>query len=74
MLVVTRRAREKNRPIDENKIFITTPSGDIIEVIIVQLKGNQVRIGIKASEDYKVDRAEVYLQNVQERKDGKHDG
>jgi carbon storage regulator len=40
---------------------------DNIKVIVLRIKGNQIWMGIKASEDIKVYREEVY-QRIQEEK------
>lgn len=48
MLVLTRKEGE------------TVTIGDDIEITILDVKGNQVKIGIKAPKDVPVHRAEVY--------------
>jgi len=57
MLVLTRRAEEGNK----SAIKI----GADIEVVIVEVRGEQVRIGISAPPDVTVHRQEVY-QQIQE--------
>lgn len=65
MLVLTRRITEQHRDTD---ILITCPSGEVIKVSLVQIKGKQIRIGVETpNNDYKIDRAEVYEANKAER-------
>ncbi|MCS6985311.1 MAG: carbon storage regulator CsrA [Leptospiraceae bacterium] len=40
--------------------------GDSIEVMVVEIKGDQVKLGIKAPRDVKVYRSEIYEQIRQE--------
>lgn len=54
MLILTRRVNE------------TLNIGDDIEVTILSVKGNQVRIGIEAPIDVSVHREEIYLRIQQE--------
>ena len=54
MLVLTRRLNQSIR------------IGDDIEVTIIEVRGDQVRIGISAPRDTPVHRTEVYLQIQQE--------
>jgi carbon storage regulator len=54
MLILTRRPGE------------TLMIGDDMEVIVLGVKGNQVRLGIKAPEDVSVDRQEVRLRKEKE--------
>lgn len=54
MLILTRRVGE------------TLNIGDDIEVTILSVKGNQVRIGIEAPMDVSVHREEIYLRIQQE--------
>jgi carbon storage regulator CsrA len=61
MLVLTRRLSEK---VKETDIMITTPTGDIIKVAVVQIKGKQVRIGVDTPEGYHIDRAEIFGENT----------
>jgi carbon storage regulator len=49
MLVLTRKLNES--------IMI----GDAVEITVVEVKGEQVKLGIKAPKDVKVHRKEVYL-------------
>jgi carbon storage regulator len=49
MLVLTRKLNES--------IMI----GDAVEVTVVEVKGEQVKLGIKAPKDVKVHRKEVYV-------------
>lgn len=61
MLVLTRKTGEK--------IMIEAPNGEggteVIEVVAKEIRRNQVRIGIDASEDIPVHREEVY-EEIQE--------
>lgn len=58
MLVLTRRLSER---VKETDIVITCPNGDIIKICLAQIKGKQVRIGVKTpSLAYIIDRAENY--------------
>jgi carbon storage regulator len=56
MLILTRRVGE------------TLMIGDQISVTVLNVKGNQVRLGIAAPKDVPVHREEVYVR-VQEEKD-----
>lgn len=53
MLVLSRKA--------EQKLMITLPSGEEIMVMIVEIRGDKVRLGVKCARDIVVDREEVYL-------------
>lgn len=57
MLILTRRIGE------------TLKIGDEIDVTILAVKGNQVRVGIKAPKDVSVHREEIYLR-IQDWKSG----
>lgn len=54
MLVLTRRTGE------------TIRIGDTVAVTLLEVKGNQARIGIEAPREIVVDREEVYLRKQQE--------
>jgi len=56
MLILTRKPGES--------IFI----GDAIKVTVVELKGNQIRIGVDAPKDLRIYREEIYLQILEENK------
>ncbi|AOV16373.1 carbon storage regulator [Acidihalobacter aeolianus] len=66
MLILTRRVGE------------TLVIGDAIEVTVLGVKGNQVRLGIKAPKDVTVHREEVYQrihgETVHHDTDGSGDG
>ena len=57
MLVLTRHASERIR------------IGDDIEILVVAVRGDKVRLGVKAPADVPVHREEVY-QQIQKRKAG----
>ena len=63
MLVLTRRL--------EQSIAIGDPLSptDAIEVIVLEVRGDQVRLGIKAPATTAVHRAEVYKQIQKEHRD-----
>jgi carbon storage regulator len=56
MLILTRKPGES--------IYI----GDGIKVVIVEIKGNQIRLGIDAPSDVRIYREEIYLQILEENK------
>ena len=56
MLILTRRIGE------------TLMIGDDIKVVVLGVKGNQVRIGVKAPDDVPVHREEIYERIVEEAK------
>ncbi|NDC36630.1 MAG: carbon storage regulator [Proteobacteria bacterium] len=56
MLILTRKPGES--------IYI----GDGIKVVIVEIKGNQIRVGIDAPSDVRIYREEIYLQILEENK------
>lgn len=41
--------------------------GDDIEVVVLGIKGNQVRIGVRAPRTVSVDREEIYRRKLKER-------
>jgi carbon storage regulator len=51
MLILTRRPGES--------LFIETPAGEQIEVTVLGIKGNQVRIGTNAPADISIVREEL---------------
>jgi carbon storage regulator len=57
MLILARKAGES--------VFVTNGS-ETIELIIVELKGGQVRLGFKASDNIKIYRHEIYEQIKEE--------
>lgn len=50
------------RAVDETLMI-----GDDIQITVLGVKGNQVRIGITAPNTLQVDREEIYLRKLQER-------
>lgn len=50
MLILTRRIGE------------TLKVGDNVDVTILGIKGNQVRVGVKAPDDVSVHREEIYIR------------
>lgn len=59
MLILTRRIGEK--------LII----GDDIEVVVLGVKGNQVRLGVSAPDDVAVHREEVY-ERIQHERGARH--
>lgn len=56
MLILTRKPGEA--------VFI----GDKIKIVLVEIKGNQVRFGIEAPADVRILREEIYTQILEENK------
>jgi carbon storage regulator len=56
MLILTRKPGES--------LYI----GDNIKVIIVEIKGNQIRVGVDAPTELRIYREEIYLQILEENK------
>lgn len=55
MLVLTRKAGEV--------IICKTPSGEVIEFMIVEQIANRVRVGVTAKKDVMIHRKEIYEEN-----------
>ena len=57
MIVITRKVTDKKSTYEgeQNTVLI----GDNIEVVLLQVKGGQVRLGIKAPKEIKIDRKEL---------------
>ena len=51
MLVLARKERES--------VIITAPNGDRIKIFVDYIRGDKVRIGFEASDDYTIHREEV---------------
>lgn len=62
MLILTRRIGE------------TLNIGDDVQVTVLGIKGNQVRIGVNAPKDVPVHREEIYERIKKEREAGKLSG
>jgi carbon storage regulator len=61
MLILTRRIGE------------TLIIGDDVNITVLGVKGNQVRLGINAPKDVSVHREEIYLRIQQEKESGDAD-
>jgi carbon storage regulator len=59
MLILSRRQGES--------VVITLASGELIEVTVLAMHANQVRIGVDAPKTVAVDRQEIYLKKQAER-------
>lgn len=62
MLVLARKQNET--------IVITTPAGDVIEIVVVELRGDKVRLGVHAPVTIRVDRKEIHDIRKQEQASG----
>ena len=62
MLILTRRPGET--------LIIELPNGKQIDVTVLEVKGNQVRIGINAPKDVAVHREEIY-ERIKREQDAK---
>jgi carbon storage regulator CsrA len=51
MLVITR--------FEDDSLRIACPDGTEIEVLVVNIKGNKVRLGIEAPQEYRIHRGEA---------------
>jgi carbon storage regulator len=50
------------------KIHQSIVIGDAVEVVVLEVRGEQVRLGIRAPKDVAVHRKEIYEQIVEENK------
>jgi len=62
MLILTRRIGE------------TVVIGDEVDVTVLGVKGNQVRLGVKAPRDVSVHREEIYQRICKEQQNGNGNG
>ena len=62
MLILTRRVGE------------TVIIGNEVDVTVLGVKGNQVRLGVKAPKEIAVHREEIYQRICQEKKNGSQNG
>ena len=51
MLTIARKAHES--------IIITTPDGDELRIVVHTFEGNQIKVSIEASTDYRITREEL---------------
>lgn len=58
MLILTRRPGEA--------LVMQTGSGEVIKVVVIENRGNQVRVGVIADSKVSVDREEIYLRKKSE--------
>ena len=63
MLVLTRKVNQS--------IMIQSPSGGEIEVVVTEIRGDSLRLGIKAPQNVTVDRMEIWLEKQKSGIDGK---
>ena len=59
MLILSRRQGES--------VVMTLATGELIEVTVLTMHSNQVRIGVDAPKTVTVDRQEIYLKKQAER-------
>ena len=50
-----------------DKVIITSRYGEVIEIAILDIDRNKIKIGIEADRDFTVDREEVHQNKVAER-------
>lgn len=55
MLILSQRPRA-----GRDAVYITTPDGIEILVVVLSVTGNQVRIGYEAPKSVRIDRAEIH--------------
>ena len=58
MLVLSRHRDET--------IVVTTPSGEVVNVTVVDIRGDKVRLGFQAAPDVTIDRQEVWAAKARE--------
>lgn len=49
-------------------LVMTTESGEVIKVVVIEVKGIQVRMGVIAEQSVKVDREEIHLRKQAEKR------
>jgi len=67
MLILTRRVGEKLVVLDKDGLVQA-------EVVVLGVKGNQVRIGVEAPKEIAVHREEIYQRIEREKREGKERG
>jgi carbon storage regulator len=60
MLILTRKPGES--------LYVLYKDGQTIKVTVVEIKGNQIRLGIDAPSELRIYREEIYLQILEENK------
>lgn len=54
MLVLSRKSNEQ--------IVILTPSGEVVSVMVIEIRGDKARLGFDAARDVQIHRKEVFEQ------------
>lgn len=61
MLILTQRPDDR-----DDQVIITLPDGSTIEICVLAVKGNQVRIGYKADHEICIDRRAIHNRKRRE--------